>query len=316
MGPRKRMSLSIAICTRGREAELAACFKSIVKSLTELGDRSVQIVIIDDSRLSKLALDGFTKTCRNLQVDFVYKQKREPGLYNSRLQAIELSACDIVLFLDDDVLLDRDYLKLIIHAFEHDEIGGVSGIDNNLRNATRRMLLYQSLFLHSSFKPGSLSLTGFNGSITRWPSMKTAFQTDFFSGCNMAFKRVHLLDLPQVSTFNGYSVGEDIFISHCVALKAPLLVNPKARVDHNQSLASRDSARAVSRSMVVNHYFLLHYFHTAWWRRTLFYWSIAGLLFKDLYDLCFLIFKGGHEPRKVKIEEVVGKLSGLRSTIW
>jgi glycosyltransferase involved in cell wall biosynthesis len=310
------LTLSVAICTCDREQELLSCVASVIKAKRYATSIDLELAIIDDGVLSQLSNERIRRECTSAAIDMLYYQKHSKGLYSSRLEAVARTRGDIILFLDDDVILEPDYLSEVEKAFLCQGVGGFSGIDTSLNPPSWRMLVYQFFFLHCSTGLGELSVTGFNGSVTRWPRQRNPFETKFFVGFNMAFRRSAIQDLPVLRVFEGYSVGEDLFISLFASKRTHLIVNPAARLVHRQTSIARDNARRVSRSIIVNQFFLLEYFYPRTILRILlFVWSAIGLLVKDVYDTFFLLIRGRSGERRQKVEELKGKLDGIRELL-
>jgi glycosyltransferase involved in cell wall biosynthesis len=311
------MTLSVVICTCNREQELLFCVASVLESIRSTHFLRVDLLIVDDGELPDSTQNWLSLTSASVGVGFLYYRKSIKGLYASRLEAIGRTTGDIILFLDDDVVVEPDYLSVLEAAFADTKVGGFSGIDVSLNHASWRMLLYQFLFLHCSTRLGKLSLTGFNGAVTRWPGRREPFYSEFFLGFNMAFRRALIVDLPHIDVFRGYSVGEDLFISRFASsYRYRLVVNPAGRLIHHRSPAGRDNARCVARSVVSNQFFLLGYFFPdSLVRRALFMWSAIGLAVKGVYDWFFLFTKRRASERRAKMEEVKGTVDGLLGLI-
>jgi glycosyltransferase involved in cell wall biosynthesis len=308
------LSCSIAICTYNRPVELIECVKSVVIAAQYAALNNLELIIIDDGRLLDESFSNIKKLTEQNAIRFKYYSKKERNLYLSRKKAIELSSNEIILFLDDDVEIERNYLKVLEEAFSQ-QIGGFSGISKFATKPTIRMLLYQFIFLHSSFKPGNLSITGLNGSVTRWPIQKSSFRANFLIGCNMAYRKKFLTDLPMNLWFENYSIGEDIFISFFVAKKARLLVDPKALVIHKQSPNSREEYGKVSKSLIINNYYQLKYISNSRFKLILFYWSSIGYLIKDIYDFVLYSVRGRHDLAPIRWREFSSKLRGLKQIL-
>ncbi len=84
-----------------------------------------------------------------------------------------------------------------------------------------------------------------------------AFETDFLAGFNMAFRKNALSNLEMQDFFRGYSLGEDLYLSHVARQSGPLLVHPALRVRHYQSPISRERSEQVSYTQLVNDYHLM-----------------------------------------------------------
>lgn len=97
-------SVSVAICTRNRPADLARCLESI-RSLNVPPD---EVLVIDQSDV-----EGPIDTGR-----FRIHRMSEHGLSRARNEAITLASSDIIAFLDDDCTVPPDWTEALTGAFE------------------------------------------------------------------------------------------------------------------------------------------------------------------------------------------------------
>lgn len=310
----RELLLSALVCTRNRFGDLIKCVRSLIEAaeFAELTHK-MEIVVIDDGALTEDMISQIRNLSRDARLKIRYYRKNKPGLYASRKMGIELAKGRIMFFLDDDVELERDFLEHVLVPFEDADVGGVCGLDILLRKPSLRLRAYQRIFLHSRRNCGSLSVTGFNGGIARWPTQTEPFFVDFFSGCNMLFLKQLLLDLPATDWFNSYSIGEDLFISHFVALKSTLIVVPAARLRHYLSSQSRDSEYEIAKTLVWNHYYILRTFYNSRGLLVLFLWSITGFAVKEIYDMLIRLLKcqPAHLPRV--LNTIHGMICGVFS---
>ena len=291
------MNITISICTRNRENNLKKCTKSIAKQ--EINFKSkIEVLIMDDGELSNEYMLDIKNILNRFEVH--YHKKKNPGLYLSRLKSIELAKGDIILFLDDDVVLESDYINNALEVYEkHPCIAGVGGVDIILPRYSIFRTIYTSLFLYRSYNIGKLSITGLNSSMNQWINQKTIFKTEYFNGCNMSFKKGAIKNLPAVEFFNNYSLGEDLFISLYANKNGKLLVNPNMKVKHFQTSISRDKLENISKMKVINHYKMLPYLKSGKMKYILIYWTYLGMLLASLLKRDF--------------KEVSGYLQGLKS---
>jgi glycosyltransferase involved in cell wall biosynthesis len=260
------MRLTVAICTKDRPEELRRCLASIGRPA------GVELMIVDDGRLNS----------EELQVDR-YIRKERPGLYESRREAVARAQGDVVLFLDDDVEVEPGYVQGLMKAYEaRPQAAGVGGVDLLLRRGLF-WRLFSRLFYVNSGDPGKLSATGYNGSQVYWPGLKEPFESQFLSGCNMSFKREALLGLPEAAWLEGYSLGEDLVLSHAARKHGPLFVDPALQVRHHSCAVARDKRDRLAEMTVVNQYHILRMIRGDEWSPAAFRWMILGFQLRDLF---------------------------------
>ncbi|WP_123041929.1 glycosyltransferase family 2 protein [Cohnella candidum] len=266
--------MTLAVCTRNRHEELERCIVSIAG---EAPGFPCEVMVVDDGELPDPLRERLNEVLRGAGMAFTYHRKRRPGLLYSRIDAAEHAAHDILLFLDDDVELEEGYLRRLARLYSRYEgAAGFGGIDVFIRS-NWKWDWFTRLILYDSGKPGKLSPGGFGGSMTRWTRMKDPFRTEFMLGCNMSFRRTALLGLPDAEWLSGYSLGEDLYLSHWAARSGPLWIDPSLRVKHYQSPVSRDKEEQVAFTEVVNHYRLLRLKRAGSWRHAAHLWTSIGL---------------------------------------
>ncbi len=290
------MILTIAICTRDRFQDLKKCLIS-VSSQKNIKKTFIEILIIDDGELSLKELHTLKNICENFH--FSYHKKDEKGLFLSRLKAIELAKSDKILFLDDDMVIDKDYIHILLETYKNfQNVVAVGGVDLNLPKYSLFRKLYSIIFLYYSLDPSKISLSMMNSSMYRWREQKEPFKSEYLDGCNMSFKKEVLKDVEFQEYFNNYSLGEDIFFSLWAGEKGDVIVNPSLKVKHFKSPVSRDKVENVAFMKVVNHYKLLRYSNRGDYKYLTIYWTYIGYLLASLL--------------KGDIKELKGYLKGIK----
>lgn len=282
--------LTIVICTRNRPHDIIKCALSIAtQSITS--KKSINVLIIDDGDLANPVINEL----REILFDycFNYYKKEVPGLLLSRIFAIFSLNSEYILFIDDDVILEYNYLDILKKTYEQNlEIVGVSGIDLLLDFPNIFKWTYHTLFLLKSGNPGKLSLTSYGESMQYWRKKTNIFSTEFLSGCNMSFKRISLLEIKPVDWLNGYSLGEDVYLSFIARNCGKLIINPDLKVKHFQSQTSRDKIEEVAFNEIINHHNLLEMQNAESWKLLLHGWTIFGIILKTFLSLNFKKIKG------------------------
>jgi GT2 family glycosyltransferase len=174
-----------------------------------------------------------------------------PGLPRQRNIGATLAGGSVIVFLDDDVVLEPGYLAAIAAVYEDDSaraIGGVGGAqvpdptpaESRLRRAVCR------LFLLDSYGEGRLKRSGRPSYLL---SPREQCTVEFLSGCNMSYRRDVLSELDFDERLCGYALGEDLDFSYRASRRWTLVVTPAARCDHRHAAGGRpetDDFRAMS----------------------------------------------------------------------
>ncbi len=276
-------TITIAICTKDRAADLSRCVHSVLAAVTPDRAGAVELLIIDDGSLPPLVCRRLTQSIERYGCRFRYvKNEGTGGLIRARRLAVDVADAGVILFLDDDTTISRDYLARLAEVYRQDpRLAGVGGIDvlQPPRSAIERT--FDRLALIDSGKPGRLSCSGFNGASLRWGSQTQPFESEFLSGCNMSFPKTALLNLPVPEWLKGYSNGEDLLLSYVARQSGRLLADPSLRVQHWRSAESRISRPEAAYFSLMNVYRLLGLYHPSSWAVVALLWTGLCLFIKQ-----------------------------------
>jgi len=230
---RRRLRLSVVICTKDRPSDLRLTLETLWRQ-TRLPD---ELVIIDDGRLDFAPLQA---AAEQRGVAFVYHNKSDrPGLARSRRAGLEHSTGDILLYLDDDVSLEPPYLEALMEVYESDpdrRIGGASGVLVGHRYGRLQMLLLRFFGMEARDREGQI-LKSFIGVLTRWIDRPTEIQ--WLSGCNMSYRREAMAAVEIPPSIEDCTMSEDRTISYQVGRRHKLIGTPAARLVHRKVAVGR-----------------------------------------------------------------------------
>lgn len=245
------VTVSVVICTKDRPQALAECLASLARQSV----LPTELIVVDAGTTTRGdPLAGFA--ARTAGVRDVLHLFSEPGLPRQRNLGARAARGDVVLFLDDDTVLDRGYVEAIVAVYASDgdrRIGGVGGAlcpdptprEGALRRAARRAFLLQG---HG------------RGRVKRSGHPEFAFapaeqlEVEFLSGCNMSFRREVFAEIAFDERLSGYAVGEDLHFSYAVSRRWKLVVTPHARVDHREVAGGRPPGAARAEMAVLNRF--------------------------------------------------------------
>ncbi len=245
------LTLSVIICTRNRYQDTLRCLDSLARQ-TQPADEILIVDSSDDDYLGPIVSALFPHTfpdCRVLHSAKGLPRQRNIGIRNSR--------GDIVLFLDDDVILEPDCLAHLMTVFTTDTAqhygGGMGLITGNQAATGFTRFLQRLFFLGENGGDGRFKPSGF-------PSLphgqKTFMEIETLSGCDMAFRRSVVEKFVFDENLTDYAYMEDDDYAYRVSRHQALFYTPDARLEHRVSTQSRMSNRRSQRMLVRNHRYL------------------------------------------------------------
>jgi glycosyltransferase involved in cell wall biosynthesis len=315
--------VSVLIPTKNRPKDVLTCVGSVNNQSVKPGE----IIIVDAS--DEDGLDALIRSDSGGETKIVYV-RTEAGLTHQKNIGVQKSSGDIVLILDDDIILDEDYIKEIVKVFNNpcfDAIGCVFGEhiwpnkDDKRDGATETLvcsirrtlvvwiysLVNSRLFLTLFFLQGTASKTGkfrLSGFQT-YPSNPEAsvYATEFAPGGFTAYYKKVLNEFKFDENLKGYAWGEDADFSYRISRKYKNICTTKAKVLH-VSKTSKIANYAYSKMRIEHHHYLFKKnFPQALRNRFAFNMSVLGLFLRELVWAAMT-----HNSQGVK-----GFLDGLRA---
>jgi GT2 family glycosyltransferase len=144
---------------------------------------------------------------------------------------------DIWLFLDDDVILDDDYVEQILKAYSP-EVSGVSGIITNYSVPPLTRRVFETVFVRGAFHDDRQPVY--------WHAERLRFSRPVRVkqfGCGvMTFRANVIRSLRFDPRLTGCSLAEDIDFCARLPHGSVLLIAPAARLVHKRSAVGRATA--------------------------------------------------------------------------
>jgi len=270
------MKFALIICTYNRQKSIARLMVSI-KNQNLLPD---EIIVVDGSHQKDetLANNDF-----KVPLTYYHVSESDRGLTKQRnLGFSKVSAdIDVVCFLDDDVILNRNYFQELIKTFEpdHDTIGVGGYITNEVnwnKNSGQRESLNGGQFYFDGFYrqlplrfklrkvldlmpdvlPGKMPKFGHGLSVSFLPPSGNVYSVEMLMGGVAAYKK-SLFDKIQFSEFfQGYGLYEDADFSLRAAQLGKLYINTNAQLEHHHEPAGRPNMLKYGRMVVRNGYYV------------------------------------------------------------
>ncbi len=127
-------NLSVAIPTRNRDRILMELLASLLRQTVP----PKEVVVVDDSDNddTKNLVGQMLRELSDRGIEIKYVRGGGEGVTQARNIGIAHTTSEIHCSLDDDVVLDKDYIKEVLNVFDHNSNAlGVSGHVTNIRTA-------------------------------------------------------------------------------------------------------------------------------------------------------------------------------------
>lgn len=239
------MDISVVIPTKDRPDVLYRCICSVL-------DQTVlpqEIVIVDDGNLSRKFVSNVERKTESIGIKFQYIKKNIPGLSMSRNIGASTARSSVVLFLDDDIVLDRDYIEVLKEDWdkykEEEHLGGIGGVIKNIRKITFMEKLFHRIFLLSSSAKWDVTDVGFQVWTTEVEKEEKVF---YLPGGVTSFKKDLIAKIPFRQLSPGRTPSDDVeFFLKAKKQGCYFILEPRAKLFHKQAPTARenDFARGV-----------------------------------------------------------------------
>jgi len=165
-----------------------------------------------------------------LTVTYIYAPNLT-GAGAARNIGVDRASSELLVFLDDDVHLEPDFLeKLVLSYVGRPEIGGVSGIVTNYSRPPLRQRLLTEVFCLGPFRDERMPLYWKANALRESPPIPIRK----FTGCVMSFRRTALGPDRFDDRYPGAG-AEDVDLSWRISERWKLILCPAVRAAHLQS---------------------------------------------------------------------------------
>jgi GT2 family glycosyltransferase len=229
------MILSAIIPTRNRPEDL---LKAVV-SIYAQNRLPEELIIIDQSSdsTSREKMEHY-HAIASVPVKLVYiLDPKIPGLVAAKDHAVNIAQGEIVCFLEDDVILEPNYMEEIQRGFlNNPSMMGCCGVVSNLPPLPRNYSRYFYWFHHGIFHDTRVSV--FSDKKTNQPAL---IPSNYLSGGLSAY-RSEVFSKVKFDLHNDFFMLEDVdFSTRAAETFGPYFyINTKARLEHKMSLVNRE----------------------------------------------------------------------------
>jgi GT2 family glycosyltransferase len=232
------MRVCVIIPTKNRPQDLQLAARSLFAQTCNPGS----VLVIDQSPddASRLLIDAELAAAqdrhgRGWDLQYV----RDPsisGAATARNRAMAIADGDIWLFLDDDVVLEPDFVDQLIAVYrDHPEVSGVSGVITNQQRMTFWFRAWSALFVRGPFHDERQPIYWNADRLRNSPPISVRR----FGGGLMSFRADAIRGRRFDVNLRGVSDGEDVDFCMQLGPAARLVIAPGARLEHWHSPVGR-----------------------------------------------------------------------------
>jgi len=272
------MKVSIIVSTFERAGEL----KDLLHSLLKQTKLPKEVIIVDDSNNFKTRdlVEQMYKDFSDMHIALMYRRNtRGKSLTIARNIGTECARGEIILFLDDDVILDEKYIENILKVYKnYPNAMGVQGYRKRNDFSSLNNLIHKFFRLHSLEKDRWVVLP--SGEVQPYPLTKI-ISCERLSGMNQSYRREIFQSFMFDEKLKRWAYMEDVDFSYRVYKSYPssLYVTPYARVVHKSSEVLTLSERSETYMITIyGIYFFYKNIKQGIVNKLIFAWSTVGRL--------------------------------------
>jgi glycosyltransferase involved in cell wall biosynthesis len=283
--------------------------RKTINSILQQKDYSYRLFIINNYPPEKEAILRLMHIY-NGYVEYTVINNSINSLTSGRNLGLKNSTSEFVAFIDDDVILSKDYFRNIFFCFaSKPNAKALQGyINQGKRNAIMNQI--RRLFFLYNVQPNKSRVLPSISAV--YPSdLKNTAACEWISGSNQVYKRKFLNSLFWDEKLMKYSEGEDLDFSYRFSQKHKnsMFISPFASLIHAESKIGRMASselfimREVYALYLHNKLFSANFYH-----KIIFLWSRIGLVFIATLRILMM-------PSKVNFENLKWLIYALIFTL-
>lgn len=275
-------TISIVIPTLNRPGSLRKLLVSI-PCQTSLPEEVIVVDDGDDDETSKLVKENSNFfLSKGISLKYSRGNRENRSISAARNIGATKSTGEIVLFLDDDVMLDNKYVEQVLKTYE--EYPMAKGVQGYIVNEAMRLSNFRSILVNSINRVFFMwfniekNKCFYRLGVTYPYSPDRIIQCNWLHGANMSLKREVFQSFRFDENLGRRSIGEDLDLSYRIHKRYPnsLSMNSRARLIHKSTLRISKSLVYLDTAYFV-YLFFKNYEQTTQ-NRVLLLWTLFGRL--------------------------------------
>lgn len=252
------LPISVVVATANRSAVLA----STLRSIAQQSHQPQEIIIIDGS-IDEKTFFLLKEPVHGLSSQVSYQRAVELGAAKQRNQGLRNAGCDVIGFMDDDILLDPDCILNLWNALQNStDAGGVNALITNQHYTSPRLIT--RLFYQAMLGKRTNDFAGkvFGPVVNLLPAddktLGDVVPVEWLNTTCTLYKKDKLPDPVFDRHFEGYSLMEDLVLSLRVAQRSRLYNVRTARIFHDtQPGVQKNNVQVMSEMDLVNRHYVM-----------------------------------------------------------
>lgn len=268
------MRFSLIVCTYERPKALMCLLESVI----EQSLYPDELLIVDSSEGDNTK--NLIECLKVKHVKYYKVGKDERGLTKQRNFGVRKTNknIDVICFLDDDIVLEKDYFKILISTYQkYPNAVGVGGyikneiewfkkstepknneyeLDGWTRKLGYRNYLRKKIGLLSNKMPGVMPEYSNGLSISFLPPSGKIYPVEFFMGGVSSYKRMVFRKISFSDYFYGYGLYEDMDFCLRISKIGELYVNTVAKVLHHHDESGRPNRFEYGKMVIRNGWYV------------------------------------------------------------
>ena len=267
-------TLSAIIPTKNRPVDLVNAVRSIL--LQTIGPDELVIVDQTPGEEGRTAVhELFANTAPPIPRLIYLHEPEISGVSMARNRAMEGRSANILLFLDDDVILEPEFMEALIETYQkYPSAKGVSGVITNYQRSNAWLRAWSWLFARGPFHDERQAIY--------WHANEMA-DTDVIAvqkfGAGLMSFRADAIARVRFDLNPCAFPAEDIDFCAQLAPGSLLLIAPGARLAHMKTTAARPSEHWLQREVRVSRYLYQRHWNRRFKHRVCFWWLQCGYAF-------------------------------------
>ncbi len=290
-----------------------------------------EIIIVDGSVDNKTR--EVLKEADYLNLHYYKVEENQRGLTKQRNVGISLvnSQIEIVCFLDDDIILDKDYFKELIGTYkkyphavavggyitneviwkksDEEETANSFILDGYKRKLGMRFSWRKKIGLFPNRPPCFLPKFGHGLSVSFLPPSNKTYEVEQFMGGVSSYRKEIFEKIQFSSYFEGYGLYEDADFCFRLLNYGKLFVNTAAKCEHHHHPSGRPNQYKYGKMMIRNGWYVWRLRWPSPGLKNVTKWYVINLL------LAFIRLTNALQPKQFRpaISEFLGRMVGVVS---
>ncbi len=292
--------------------------KGLLDNIAKQSKLPAEVILVDGAPYGENSTETVVRACIDGYPFPINYIRQTGGTAIQRNRGIDSAEGDFIAFVDDDVRLERNFLKTVIETMQNDKdkkVGGIVGYRTNEyfnANDSERWRWYKKLGLLKVYEPGRYDFeSGYPINNSMQPPFSGTRSIDFMTTACAVWRR-EVLDsgLRFDSFFRDYGVLEDAHFSLRAGRTWDLLQCGDALCEELRSPRGRVSRRSVGYKCVANYYYVFRDISGPLTvRHQYLFWRFQA------FEIFRISLSALRRRRWEDVMEVAGRLAGVLSVL-